>query len=71
MSVADDDKLRRWADLEMIAELKRLMDADCVQLDVWMGTPARQLDAAHLLPRLLMLAERGILSPSAGAPRDE
>lgn len=56
----DDDKLRRWADLEMIAELHRLHNVDCVQLDVWMGTPPRRLDAAHLLPRLLMLAERAL-----------
>lgn len=63
--VDDEDKLRRWADLEMIAELRRLHDVDCVQLDVWMGSPARQLDAAHLLPRLLTLAEQGVLSLKA------
>lgn len=60
--VDDGDKLQRWADLEMIAELRRLHDADCVQFDVWMGAPIRQLDAAHLIPRLLTLAEKGARS---------
>lgn len=68
--MAEEDKLQRWADLEMIAELRRLHDADCVQLDVWMGAPVRQLDAAHLIPRLLTLAEQGVRSLKAPSDGD-
>ena len=50
-----------WTDVELIAELKRLEDADCLTMDVWTGnTPDKKRDASHHLPRLLALAERGL-----------
>lgn len=58
--------LTTWTDREMIDEFKRLEDADCLRLDVWVGGRAQSSrDASHYLPRLLALAERGLSRPTS------
>lgn len=55
-----DTGLNAWADRELLAELRQLMDADCIVFDVLQGTPPQRKDATHHFVRLLELAERGV-----------